>query len=105
MDWKLFTEIVIGAFTALMAGGAFWNATRAQGQQAKAANAAVDADAYTRAQRMYESVITTLDAEIHRLRSEISALHIEIGQIRDEVRQLRHSNLELTAEVASLRNH
>ena len=68
----------------------FYLATRATRTQAKAAQTAVDADAYARAREIYEGALNTL--------------RDELASTRVEMHELRESNVRLTAELESVRH-
>ena len=87
----------------------FYLATRATRAQAKAAQAAVDAEAYSRAREIYEGALNTLREELvstrnemHELKESNVKLTAELESVRREWESAKISNNGLKAEVSSL---
>lgn len=76
-DPNAVADITIGLIAAFMGVIAFIMASRSSSQSAKANHAHVDADAYMRAQTMYESALRELREEIEVLKKEIARLRKE----------------------------
>lgn len=88
-------EILLGVLAVMVGVGSFLGASRAARVTAIGAQQDVEALAYERARKIYESAISSLDEQVKRLRHEI-------GNLDGEVRQLRESNREMSAQVNEL---
>jgi predicted nucleic acid-binding Zn-ribbon protein len=95
--------VLLGLMTVCVAFVTFRQAQRANRAQSEHAAKVVDAEAYERAQALYESAIRTAVDESRRLRSEVAVLHDEVGRLRTEVDRLQATNAALLREVADLK--
>lgn len=97
MSAQLFTEVILGLLTAVVAVAAYLSAQKANQAQAKAQTTAVDAAAYGRAKAIYEGAIEALQ-------SQTADLHEQVEQLSAEVSRLRSANTDLSDEVGQLRS-
>lgn len=102
--------IIVGLFAATVSYVAYRLSTKQLHAQAVATAKAVDAEAYSRAERIYQSAIGQLDEEVTRLRRDREALREERDQMRRELTaiegerdRLHAINNKLESEVGRLR--
>lgn len=75
-------EILLGVLTVIVGVGSFFAATHANRLQARSAQMAVDAAAYSRAKEIYEGALLELRLEVESMRAEIIRLRAEIVLLR-----------------------
>lgn len=102
MSVEIIASVLIPAGSLAVAYLAFRGATRAARQQESAAEKAVDAEAYERARKQYDSIIDQLDENRRGLQDEVARLRTEVGQLRNTNDQLLDQVGKLRREVATL---
>lgn len=117
MSSTLVVEILLGLIAAVIGFSSFYQATRANREQARLALAqstattkAVDAEAYERAREIYEHALNTLRAELrstgtelHELRDSNEKLSTALREARTEISEVKNSNERLRGEITLLR--
>jgi predicted RNase H-like nuclease (RuvC/YqgF family) len=96
INWGLIVQIILPILTGLIGYLAYRLTAKALHQQAITAAKAVDAEAYSRAQAIYDSAIEQLRREIAEVRGERDRLR----RINDH---LEETNDRLSADVEALR--
>lgn len=101
--------IIVGLFAAVVSYLAYRLSTKQLKAQAVATAKAVDAEAYSRAEKIYQGAIAQLDEEAERWRRNSAALRDERDQLRRELTaiegerdRLHDINDKLEAEVGRL---
>lgn len=109
MTAQLFTEVILGLLTAVVAVAAYLSAQKANQAQAKAQATAVDAAAYGRAKEIYEGAIEALQSQTADLHDQVEQLGAEVGRLRSantrlsgEVDRLRSANTDLKQQITAI---
>jgi peptidoglycan hydrolase CwlO-like protein len=98
---SIWIPICLGIITAAVTVSAFRLSTGANKTQAKAATAAVDAEAYDRAQKIYEGAIDTLKGQVSDLTLQVDRWRESNQSLEREMIRLRNSNNELSRQLAN----
>jgi septal ring factor EnvC (AmiA/AmiB activator) len=85
LNTALVTALVIGIPSVLIACGTYYLAIRAKRESAHTTKVAIDADAYKRAQALYESAIATLQEQVKNLTEELTRIREELADLRRRV--------------------
>ena len=109
-EWA--ATILVGLLAAAMAYVSFRLSTRQLRAQAEATGKAVDAQAYARAEKIYEAAIKQLNETGDRMRRELAALRDERDRLtaeRDRLHdindRLEAANQRLEIEIARISGH
>lgn len=88
-------EILLGVLAVVVGLVSFLAAKRADVAQANQAVITIDAQAYERAQTIYESAIATLERRVTYLETEVAELRKENDEQAVELARLRRENAGL----------
>lgn len=103
MSPELIGTSILGLLSAVIATIALRSSTVASRSKDQASTKAIDAQAYDRARKLYESVIDQLEEDAGRLRGQVNSLDQQVSVMREEGEGLRRANQELKSEVFQLR--
>ena len=88
-------EILLAVLAVMIGLGSFIGATRASKAQSEVAIVNIDAQAYERAQNIYESAISTLERRVTYLENQVEGLSQANDQLSRKVAALQRENDDL----------
>lgn len=89
-------EVLLAVLALVVGYGSYIGSTRASRTQATAQEAEVDAEAFHRAQSIYESAIKVLEGHIITLKNQTAELDVEVSKLRQSNLELRTAMVDLT---------
>lgn len=95
MNDSTIIEILLGVLAAAVGAGSYLGSGRAERIKAVGVQQGIEADAYSRAKKIYEGAINSLEEQLSRLRTEMV-------ELQGEMAKLRRSNMELQGQVIEL---
>jgi peptidoglycan hydrolase CwlO-like protein len=103
MDPVVIISIVLALITIAVSITVFFASTHAARIQAEEtrrnAREAVDAAAYERAKKIYESAIAQLEAEVARMRAQVREFEAETTHLQLQISSLRRTNAEIQDQL------
>lgn len=97
--------IILGVAAIAVTATIYFVSARANREQARMKEGAVDAGAYKRAKEIYEGAISTLQNELDGLRAEMTRLRNANEQMTHEMESVRRLNREMQYEVDQLKRN
>ena len=95
MTQSLVIEILLALLALAIGVGSFIGSNRAGKAQAEVAIVNIDAQAYERAQTIYESAISTLERRVTYLEGQVDHLTVENARQALELEKLKEENAQL----------